>query len=289
MDRMKGTPDRIRQSVDLYRRGRISRRELLRTVIAVTGGYKAAHLFLESSGLAATLISQVEAQAANLLAETVQFPSGEHQIGGYLVKPNQPGKHPAVVVIHENRGLNEHIRDVARRLAAEGWVALAPDLLSRSGGTASMKTEEDAIEAISILPVYGVIDDIRAGFQFLETQPGIDPEKISSIGFCWGGWRSFMLATVEARLYRAVVFYGSTPQSGLDNIQAPILAHYAQWDKRITGNALWTQKMMRQVGKAYRYYVYPEANHAFFNDTGTRHNPEASKLAWSRTLEFLRQ
>ncbi len=286
---MTGTADKIRKSVDLYRRGRITRRELLTTVIAVTGGYKAAHLFLESSGLAATLISQVEAQAANLVAETVQFPSGPLQISGYLVQPKQAGQHPAVVVIHENRGLNEHIRDVVRRLAAEGWVALAPDLLSRSGGTASMKTEEDAIEAIGLLPVYGVIDDLRAGFQFLETHPGVDPEKISSIGFCWGGWRSFMLATVEARLYRAVVFYGSTPQSGLENIQAPVLAHYARWDTRITGNALWTEQMMKQAGKAYQYYVYPETDHAFFNDTGTRHNPEASQLAWSRTLEFLRQ
>jgi carboxymethylenebutenolidase len=281
--------DEILKSVDLYRKGRINRRELLKTIITVTGSYKAAHLFLESSGLAATLISQVEAQAANVAAETVHFPSGQLQMDGYLVKPKGPGRHSAVVVIHENRGLNEHIRDVARRLAAEGFAALAPDLLSRSGGTASMKTEEDAIEAIGMLPIYEVIDDLRAAFMFLAQLPRIHSEKISSIGFCWGGWRSFMLATVEPNLYRAVVFYGSSPESGFENIQAPVLAHYAQWDTRITGNALWTQKMMRQAGKEYQYHVYPESNHAFFNDTGTRHNPEASRLAWTRTLEFLRR
>lgn len=283
-----GRQDEIRKSVNLYRAGSITRRELLRSIITITGSYTAAHLFLESSGLAATLISQREAEAANVVAETVHYPSGQSQIEGYLVKPKSAGKHPAIVVIHENRGLNEHIRDVARRFAAEGFVALAPDLLSRSGGTASMRTERAAIEAIGQLPIFGVIDDLRAGLEFMTTHPDVDPQKIASIGFCWGGWRSFMLATVAPRLYRAVVFYGSTPNSGLENIQAPVLAHYAQWDTRITGNALWTEKTMKQAGKQYQYYVYPETNHAFFNDTGTRHNPEASQLAWTRTLEFLR-
>ena len=133
-----------------------------------------------------------------------------------------------------------------------------------------MKTAEDATEAIGGLPLFGVIDDLKASVEFLSWHASVDSPKISSVGFCWGGWRSFMLATVEPRLYRAVVFYGSSPQSGFENIQAPVLAHYAEWDTRITGNALWTEQMIKQAGKKYQYYVYPKTEYAFFNDTGPR-------------------
>src|SRR3989338_6507656 len=275
--------EEIAGSIHRYRHGLIDRRELLRSVIAATGSYTAAHLFLESSGLAATLISQVETQEANVEAQTVQYPSGQFQIEGYLVIPKGGGRHPAVLVIHENRGLNEHTR-----FAAEGFVALGPDLLSRVGGTAKMRTPEEAIRAIGQLPPYDSVADLKAGFAFLEKHPDVDPQKISSVGFCWGGWRSFMLATEEAKLSRAVVFYGSTPAAGLEKIQAPVLAHYGQLDHRITGNAIFTEKTMKQSGKKFAYHVYPNAYHAFFNDTGPRHDPEASKLAWARTLEFLR-
>lgn len=278
----------IQKTVDRYRSGKITRRELLQSVIAVTGSYTAAHLLLESSGLAATLLSQVESAAANVAAENVKYPSGEMQVDAYLVKPKSAGPHPAVIVIHENRGLNEHIRDVARRLASEGFVALGPDLLSRAGGTAKMPSEREATEAIGHLPLNGVMDDLKAGFEFLSKQPDVNPQRISVIGFCWGGWRSFTLATSVPQIHRAVVFYGSSPQSGYENIHAPVLAHYAQWDYAITGNALWTADRMKKAGKKFIYYVYPESEHAFFNDTGPRHNPASAKLAWTRTLEFLR-
>jgi len=177
---------------------------------------------------------------------------------------------------------------VARRFAAEGFVTLAPDLLSRIGTTAKMKTPEEATEAIAALPLLDTIADLRGGFDFLAQRPEVDSQKIACVGFCWGGWRSFMLATVEPKLYRAIVFYGSSPDSGFEKIQAPVLAHYAKWDNRITGNALWTDEKMKQAGKKFQYYVYPDTDHAFFNDTGPRYNPQAAKLAWTRTLEFLR-
>ena len=278
----------LSSSIEQYRSGRIDRRDLLQSLIALTGSYMAAHLFLESSGLAASLVSQVETQRANLDAQTVRYPSGQVQVEAYLVKPNRAGRNPAVIVIHENRGLNEHIRDVARRFAAEGFVALAPDLLSRVGGTASMRTPQQATEAINAIPASNSVEDLKAGFVYLAGLPEADPEKISSIGFCWGGWRSFMLATEEPRLRRSVVFYGSTPARGLEKIQAPVLAHYAQLDHRITGNAIATEKAMKQIGKKYTYHVYPGAYHAFFNDTGPRYDTAAAKLAWERTLEFLR-
>lgn len=278
----------IRKAVDLYRSGLTSRRDLLKSLIAATGSYAAAHLFLESSGLAQTMVSDKEANAANVSAETVHFSSGDVQVEGYLAKPKAPGKHPAVIVIHENRGLNEHIRDVTRRFATEGFLALAPDLLSRLGGTAKMKSPEDATEAIGSLPPLESVSDLKASFEFLQTRPDVDAQKIASVGFCWGGWRSFMLATMEPKLYRGVVFYGSSPDTGFDKIQAPVLAHYAKWDNRITGNALWTDEQMKKAGKKYQYYVYDNTDHAFFNDTGPRYNADAAKLAWKRTLDFLR-
>jgi carboxymethylenebutenolidase len=295
--------ERISETLESYRSGRIGRRELLQSIIAVMGSYTAAHLFLERNGLAATLISTIEAQNANVDAETVKYPSGRFEITSYLVKPKGTARHPGVIVIHENRGLNEHIRDVARRFASEGFVALAPDLLSRVGGTAntgrrpagpveeadeSGRTAGDVTEAIASLPLYGVIDDLKASFEFLEKQATVEATHISSVGFCWGGWRSFTLATALPKLNKAVVFYGSSPDSGFEKVQASVLAHYAEADARITGNAIWTKKMMDSASKKFQYYIYPKTDHAFFNDTGNRYNGEASKLAWQRTLEFLR-
>lgn len=292
----------ISESVEQYRTGRITRRELLASITALLGGYAAAHLFLERSGLAETLISTLEAQSANVDAETVKYRSGDFDISGYLTRPRGQGRHPGVVVIHENRGLNEHIRDVARRFAAEGFVALAPDLLSRAGGTgqsrpAAAAAEDttgesnrtvDAAQAIARLPMMGVIDDLRASLGFLEKHASVDPGRLASVGFCWGGWRSFMLATAAPNLRKAVLFYGSSPDTGFEKIQASVLAHYAEWDNQITGNALWTKDMMERAGRSFQYYVYPRTDHAFFNDTGPRYSPEAAKLAWRRTVDFLK-
>jgi carboxymethylenebutenolidase len=277
----------LETAVAAYRNRQLDRRSLIKAAVALTGSYTTAHLLLETTGVV-DLISTVEAQTAGVQADTVTFPSGSAQVTGYLVRPAGTGRAPAIIVIHENRGLNEHIRDVARRFAAEGFVALAPDLLSRLGGTASMKTVQEATAAIGRLPIFDALADLRESFNFLAKQPTVDATKISSIGFCWGGWRSFMLATQQPALYRSVVFYGTTPDLGLDNIKAPVLAHYASRDRAITGNSQWTAREMKRLGKNYTYYIYDDTDHAFFNDTGERHNPEASKLAWSRTLQFLR-
>jgi len=280
--------DAIRESVERYKGGGVSRRDFLQSLTVLLGSYSAAHLFLESSGLAATLISASEAQTANIATETVRYSSGDIQIEAYLAKPQGRGKHAAVLVIHENRGLNEHIRDVVRRFAMEGFVALAPDLLSRAGGTGKMASVADATEAVGMLPINEVVGDLKAGYSYLARHVEVDAEKISSVGFCWGGWRSFILAMEESGLHRAVVFYGSTPDSGFERIRAPVLAHYAEWDYNITGNRLWTEEKMNEARKQFQYYVYPETDHAFFNDTGPRHNLLASQVAWRRTLEFLR-
>lgn len=282
--------EKIRECVDAYRKEQVGRRGLLQSLVAATGSYALAHLFLESSGLAATLVSQREASAANVDAETVRYPSssGKYQIEAYLVKPKGEGPHPAVIVIHENRGLNEHIREVTRRFAAEGFVALAPDLLSQAGGTGKMKTPDEASAVIDDLPLDGVLDDLKVSFTYIGKNSNVNAQQVSAVGFCWGGWRSFMMATQIPELYRTVVFYGSTPDNGLESIRGPVLAHYAARDLPITGDALWTQAQMKKLGKQYQYFIYPETDHAFFNDTGPRYNPAAAKLAWERTLTFLR-
>jgi len=285
---MDGTDSSIERAVEQYEAGKSSRRELLQSLIAITGSYAAAHLFLEASGVAANLIAQREAAAANLDTETLSYPSGNVQVQAYLAKPRGSERRRAVIVIHENRGLNEHIRDVTRRFAGEGFLALAPDLLSRAGGTASMRTPAQATEALNAMPVAAAVGDLKAGFDFLSKRADVDAQHISSVGFCWGGWRSFMLATQAPDLYRAVVFYGSTPHTGLENIRASVLGHYAEWDYAITGNALFTQEEMQRAGKRFQFYVYPNTDHAFFNDTGPRYDESAAKLAWQRTVEFLR-
>jgi carboxymethylenebutenolidase len=276
------------EKVKLYHRGLIGRRELMKSIIGVTGGYAAAHLFLESSGLAAAPMLDQGTQAANVDSETVHFPSSSYDIQAYLAKPKSGEKHPGIILIHENRGLTDHICDVARRFAAEGFVALAPDLLSRAGGTSKMSTPEAATSAINQMAPRASVDDLKAGYGFLQKHPEVDSGKISSVGFSWGGWRSFMLATAVPTLYRAVVFYGGTPTEGLQNIHAPVMANYAQFDFRITGNAITTQNLMKDLGKKFTFYVYPKAEYDFFNETGSRYDAEAAKLAWSRTLEFLR-
>ncbi len=267
--------------------GDITRRNLL-VSIAAAAGYPA-------------LFSTVAAQTANIDAQTVTYRSGQVDVSAYLVKPAGAGPHPGVIVVHDNRGLNDHIRDVARRLASAGFVALAPDLLSRLGGTGQARQpsptagdttgESNRIgdaQAIARLPAAAAIDDLRAGLEYFGKQPNVDPARLATVGFGWGGWRSFTLATTAPAIRKAVVFYSVSPDTGFDKIQASVLAHYAEWDNQVTGNALWTKEMMEKAGKTFRYYVYPRTDAAFFNDTGSDYVPDAAKLAWQRTVDFLK-
>ena len=268
----------------------MDRRELLKALIALTGSVTTAHLLLQSSGGAsAGVIAPLEAQEPGVTVEAIKYPSGSIQVEGYLAKPPGTGKFPAIISVHENRGLNDHFKGLARRFAAEGFVALAPDLLSRLGGMASMKTPNEAGAAIGRLPIPEGLADLREGFTYLSKHPAVDPQKISAIGFAWGGWRSFMLATQAPELRHLVVFYGTTPDRGLENIKASVLAHYASRDRGITGNSQWTARELKRLGKQYTFYIYDNTDSAFFNDTaGPRYSAEASQLAWSRTLQFLK-
>jgi len=276
--------------VDRYRDRALDRRQFLARLVAATGSMALAHAFLETSGLAATLVSDVESGKAKVRSETVRYPAADKtDLGGYLSAPQGRGPFPAVMVIHENRGLNEHTRDVARRFAAEGFLALAPDILARKGGTGRMKSPDEARAAIGEISPEVAINDLKAGLKYLDGRSDVRKGQIGSVGFCWGGARSFTLATESDLLRAAVVFYGSTPPlEQLSKVKCPVLGLYGETDERITSRVPETADAMKRAGKSFTYKVYPGAGHAFFNDTGERYNAEAAKDAWKRTLAFLR-
>ena len=281
----------IETIVEEYRRRKLSRRDFFTRLIAATGTYATAQLFLEQRGIAATLVSEVESQQANVDSSTVDYSNGSVKLSGYLSKPKTKGKYPAIIVIHENRGLNDHTRDVARRFAANGFVALAADALSRKGGTASFDTPEKVREAFSALDMNLVMSDLNAGLAFLNNHQNVKKNKLVSIGFCWGGARSFLLATEPNKLQAAVVFYGTAPtEEQLGKVHCPVFGIYGETDERITSKVPEVAASMKKLDKQYESKIYKGAGHAFFNDTNPeRYNAEASKDAWTQTLAFLKK
>ena len=251
----------------------------------------ATHLLVEQSGLA-QVISQKETAAGTIKisGEDVDFSTKEVKLGGYLAAPAGEGPFPGIVVIHENRGLNEHTRDVARRFAIEGFVALAPDALARLGGTAAMESPDAARTAIGTLTPDQIRADLDAALVYLAAQPNVQKDKLGSVGFCWGGARSFNLALHSDQIGAAVVFYGSAPPlEELKNIKAPVLGLYGATDERITSKVPEVAAAMKAANKPYDYKIYDGAGHAFFNDTGERYNPAAAADAWPKAVAFLRE
>ena len=282
--------ERMETLVDAYKVGALDRRAFVARLIAVTGSMAAAHLLLESTGLAGSLISENESRQIKVSSETVNYQSaGGMSVSGYLSTPQGKGKFPALVVIHENRGLNDHIRDVARRFAAEGFTALAPDLLSRKGGTGAMESPDKAREVLGSLPAEDAMTDLKAGLAFLDKHAKVKAGRLGSVGFCWGGARSFMLAAESDRLRASIVFYGSAPPpEKLAQVRCPVLGLYGETDERITSRVPEVAEALKKAGKQFEYKIYPGAGHAFFNDTGQRYDATAAKDAWERALAFFR-
>ena len=225
-----------------------------------------------------------ETAPTNVSTETIHFDSGGFNIDGFVAKPAGAGKHPAVLLIHDNQGLTDSIRDIAKQFADAGFFTLAPDFTSRLGGT---RTPGQMAEAVGRLSPNLTVQDARAAFAYLQKDSDVDATKISAVGFGWGGWRSFMLAVSVPELYRAVVYCGSTPSQSFEAVHAPVLAHYATFDFRTTGNAMLTEKTMSEAGKKFTYFVYPQVYRGFYVP-GMQYSADASKLAWTRTLDFLR-
>ncbi|MBI4284514.1 MAG: dienelactone hydrolase family protein [Chloroflexi bacterium] len=227
--------------------------------------------------------------AVSLTDAMVTVPGQTVPIKAYEVRPAGEGPFPALIVIHENRGLTGHIKDVTRRFAAQGYLTLAPDLLSRVGGREMFATDEEAVAAIGRLTVDGVMQDLQSAFDYLKGQSYVKPDHIGVIGYCWGGANSLLMATRVEGLRTAIVYYGRNPAKIDDvaNISGPVLGIYGELDTGITGSVPALAETMAKYNKSFEYKVYSGASHAFFNDTGTRYNAEAAADAWQITLAFL--
>jgi carboxymethylenebutenolidase len=222
-----------------------------------------------------------------ILSSMVEFSGGNlaRKTKGFLVKPKEAARYPAVIVIHEIWGLVEHIKDVSSRLARQGYVALAVDLFE---GKKVSKLEEGR-ELREKFTEDKILGDLNGGYNYLKALDYVNPKRIGSVGFCMGGGLSLLLACYNRELAAAVVFYGRNP-SPIDlvkNISCPILCNYAGADFSISESDInLLKQILTKYGKVFDIKVYPGAPHAFFNDTRESYRPEAAKDAWERTLKF---
>jgi carboxymethylenebutenolidase len=222
-------------------------------------------------------------------AGPTEFPGEGATLLGYLARPKGDGPFPTVLVCHENRGLTEHIRDVTRRLAKAGYAALAVDLLSRQGGTDAVGSG-NVPGALGNTPPEQFVSDFRSGWQHLQTLPFADAARVGMVGFCFGGGVTWRVATKMPELRAAVPFYGPHPPvEDVPGINAAVLAIYGELDQRINQGIPAIEAAMQAHNKVYEKVIYPNADHAFHNDTGSRYNPEAAQDAWARTLAWFGQ
>lgn len=209
----------------------------------------------------------------------------------YLAKPKEGAALPGVIVIHENKGLVPYVEDVARRLAREGFVAVAPDLLSRRGGTGAFADPADATSALGTIGRDELVEDLIAAVSYLASDDSVQPERIGVIGFCFGGGMAWRLITKDSRVRAAVPFYGPNPPlEDVPDIKASVLAIYGGLDDRINAGIDDIVLAMEQNNKEFEKIVYPGAQHAFHNDANPdRYHPEAAAASWERALEWLRR
>jgi len=308
-----------------YQEGRLSRRDALKLIASVTGSLLLANSILTScapppeetqtsaptdsptagpptasdspttdsvptnSASPSAAYGTVMPDDPEIIAGGVEIPVGDTNLIGYLSRPSNEVAAPVILICHENRGLTPHIQDVTRRFAKAGYVGLAMDLLSRQGGT-------DAVGSSNVPGALGNIDpnqfveDFKSGWRYLQEQPFANAIHVGMTGFCFGGGVTWRVATQMPELLAAVPFYGPHPPvEDVPNIQAALLAIYGGLDSRINGGIPIIEEAMKANNKIYEKLIYPNADHAFHNDTGTRYNPEAAKDAWEHTLAWFEQ
>lgn len=275
---------------DYYAHGRINRREFLDRAALFTFGGLTASALLAALSPNYALAEQVSFTDPQILAEYVTYPSpeGHGQVRGYLVRPAKAsGKVPAVVVVHENRGLNPYIEDVARRLGKAGFIALAPDGLSSVGGYPG--NDELGKELQAKVDPGKLMNDFFAAIEWMKKHPDATG-KVGITGFCYGGGVSNAAAVAYPELAAAVPFYGRQPDAkDVPKIKAPLLLHYGELDKAINEGWPAYEQALKANGKTYEAYIYPGVNHGFHNDSTPRYDKAAAELAWSRTLEWFKR
>ena len=267
----------------------VTRREFLQHGVLATSGLAAGKLLVDAFTPMASHAAQVEPNDPGLTSSEIKYASTDGTaISAYITRPKGNEAHPAVLVVHEWDGIKEQIRDVARKFAKAGYVALAPDLLSRYGGTSSFSTEEAAIAAGRKLDDEMITKDLTGGVTYLKGQSFVRANRIGVIGFCWGGGKALLFTTRSKDLSASVIYYGSNPANLEDvkNISAPVLGQYGGADERITSGVPKLAEAMKKYGKSFEYKIYPGAPHGFNSDTSQE---DASKEAWDRTLEFFKK
>ncbi|HSD50456.1 MAG TPA: dienelactone hydrolase family protein [Candidatus Methylomirabilis sp.] len=279
---------RIIDLYDEYTHAPLDRRVFLERLARLTGSAAAAAALvplLEANYARAAIVSPADQR---LETGRIAYPGAAGDIKAYMARPKGAPKLATVIVFHENRGLNPHIEDVTRRVALEGFLAIAPDLLSPLGGTPA--DEDAARDMIGRLDGMQTVQNLVAAVTFLERHPN-GTGKVGAIGFCWGGGMVGALAVNAPDLDAAVVYYGRQPKADeVEKIRAPLLLHYAGLDAGINAGIPAFEAALKKGNKKYTLHMYEGVNHAFNNDTSqARYNKPAADLAWSRTLVFLKE
>lgn len=267
-----------------YARGGMDRREFLSKLAALAGGTAVAAVSFASLEGAEARAQLVAKDDPRLEAGYVEYPVEGGTMKAYSARPKGGGKQAGVIVIHENRGLNPHTEDIARRVALEGYHAVAPDALSPLGGTPA--NPEEARPLFQKLDRDANTKNFVAAVAYLKTGPQATG-KVACMGFCWGGAVTNQVAVHAPDLAAAVPFYGSQPAAeDVPKIKAAMLLHYAGDDERIDAGIPAFEEALKKAGIEYTIHMYEGAGHAFMNDTGQRYNKEAAELAWKRTVAF---
>jgi len=290
---MRENPKKILDSkiVDLYEdytRGRLERRDFLKTLAKLAGGAAAAAAlmpFLENTYAKSQIVAEDDSR---LHTEYVQYPGETGEVTAYLARPKGEEKLPCVIVIHENKGLQPHVEDVNRRVALEGFLAIAPDALSPLGGTPKDNVDE-ARTLMRKLDGPATVKNYVAAVEYLKTHPQ-STGKVGCMGFCWGGGMTNQVAVNAPDLLAAVPFYGRQPAAeDVPKIKASLMCHYAGLDERINAGIPGFEEALKKASVDYKIFMYEGCGHAFFNDTGSRFNKEASLLAFERTIAFFKE
>ena len=277
----------VMQLFNEYVHGRLDRRGFLSSASRYAVGGMSAAMLLEALSPNFAEAQQIKPDDPRITATYVEYasPDGSGKMRGYLVMPAKlAGKLPAVLVVHENRGLNPHIEDIARRVALDNFIAFAPDALFPLGGYPG--TEEKAVELFRKLEQPKSRNDFIAAFGFLKAHANCTG-KVGAVGFCYGGSIVHMLATKIPELAAAVPFYGGQPApEEAAKIKAPLLVHHAAKDEWVDAGWPKYEAALKAAGVKYDMFVYPDTLHGFNNDTTPRYSEAAAKLAWSRTIAF---
>jgi carboxymethylenebutenolidase len=292
MERRKASdfPPQVLELFDGFVHGRLSRREFLdRAARYAVGGFGAAAM-LEALAPNFAWAEQVKPDDPRIATGYTDYlaPKGSGNMRGYLAQPAKAaGKRAAIVVIHENRGLNPYIEDVARRLALDGWVAFAPDALTPLGGYPG--DEDRAREMFTKLDPHNRTEDLVAAVGYVRLRPDFNG-KAGVIGFCFGGGMVNLIATRDPHLAAGVAYYGVQPAAAeAAKIRAPLMLHYASEDHRITDGWPAFEKVLQAHHVEHHAYVYPGTQHGFHNDTTPRYDEAAAKLSWERSVAFFRR